>query len=78
MPRYDVTLLEWPDDPDSGGPRLLGRLSDSDLVREVRDRIATSRRRELARLDNPVRPAPAVVRKTRRFKPAGAPETAGS
>lgn len=51
----DLALFEWPTTPEAGGPRLLGRLSDPDLVEQVRDRIAAAHRRELARLEGPVR-----------------------
>ena len=53
-----VALLEWPNGLDRGGPRLLGRTSDSDLVARVRDQLAAERRQELARLEPPVRPVP--------------------
>jgi len=51
----DIALIEWPEGREAGGPRLLGRLSDPDLVETVRDRLAAERRRELARLGSPVR-----------------------
>jgi hypothetical protein len=53
--RVEVALFELADDPTVSGPRLLGRLSDPDLIDLVRDRLAASRRRELARLEAPVR-----------------------
>lgn len=40
------------------GLRLVGRLGDPDLVAAVRVRLAAERRRELARLESPVRPVP--------------------
>ena len=40
---------------DEEGVRLIGRSADSDLVERVRERIAAERRRELARIDHPVR-----------------------
>ena len=55
MPHFDVALIVWPSDPHAGGPRLLGRVSDPDLVDAVRDRIAAARRYELASLERPVR-----------------------
>jgi hypothetical protein len=55
MPRVDLALVEWPEDLSLGGPRLLGRIADPDLVELVRERIAAHRRRELARLGPPVR-----------------------
>src|SRR5258705_11586638 len=48
----DLALIDWSDD---GHPRLLGRLHDADLVEAVRARLAAARRRELSRLENPVR-----------------------
>jgi hypothetical protein len=56
MRTLNVALLEWPDGPEAGGPRLLGRTSDPDLVAQVRKHLAAKRRRELARLESPVRP----------------------
>ena len=58
MTRIDLVLVEWSDFPDLDGPRLLGRVADSDLVDAVRERLAAQRRRELARLEPPVRPVP--------------------
>lgn len=58
MARVDLALIEWPECPDLGGPRLLGRLADPDLVELVRERLVAARRRELARLDQPVRLVP--------------------
>ena len=58
MPRIEITLVEWPECSDIGGPRLLGRIADPDLVEEVRERIAAARRRELAHLEEPVRLVP--------------------
>ncbi len=55
--RTDIALVQWPSDP-TLGPRLLGRIDDPDLVREVRERIAAVRRRELAALESPVRLLP--------------------
>jgi len=49
--KLEVALLEWPDGPENGGPRLLGRLSDPILVKTVRERLAAIRRRELGRLE---------------------------
>ena len=50
-----VALLEWPDGLQAGGPRLLGRTSEPDLIARVQERLAADRRRELARLEPPVR-----------------------
>lgn len=54
MRRLEIALLEWPAE---GGPHLLGRASDSDLIDLVRDRIAAARRRELAQLGDHLRVA---------------------
>jgi hypothetical protein len=40
---------------EGGGARLVGRLSDPDLVETARDRLASAQRRALARLESPVR-----------------------
>ena len=58
--RLDLALVEWPDDPETGPPRLLGRIDDADLVDAARNRLAATRRRELARLESPVRLLPTV------------------
>ena len=50
----DVAVIEWPEG-EAGGPRLLGRLSDPDLVKLATNRLAARRRRELAQLEGPVR-----------------------
>lgn len=55
MRRVDVVLVAWPDPAELGGPRLLGRLADIDVVDLVRERIAAVRRRELAQLEPPIR-----------------------
>ncbi len=57
MRTLTVALLEW--GPEASGPALLGRTSDPDLVAQVREHLAAKRRRELARLESPVRPVPA-------------------
>ena len=57
--RTELALFELADDPSVAGPRLLGRLADPDLIEIVRDRLAAVRRRELARLEPPVRLLPA-------------------
>lgn len=53
--RTELALFELADDPNVAGPRLLGRLTDPDLIETARQRLAASRRRELARLESPVR-----------------------
>ena len=57
--RTEIALFEFPDDP-SISPRLLGRSTDPDLVQTARDRIAAARRRELARIERPLRALPPV------------------
>jgi len=47
----EVSLVEWPDGPEHGGPRLLGRSADPELVEAVRRGIAATRRLELARIE---------------------------
>jgi hypothetical protein len=61
---FDIALIEWPNGSQAGGPRLLGRISDPDLVEAVRNRIGAARRRELARLKRPAR----LVRETPKLK----------
>ncbi len=58
MMRLDVALVEWPELPGLGGPRLLGRTADPELVARVRDCILAEHRRDLARLEEPVANAP--------------------
>jgi hypothetical protein len=55
MERIDCVLVRWRDEFDWGGPEILGRTCDPDLVELVKERIAAARRRELARLEGPVR-----------------------
>ena len=50
---FDIALFEWPDDRTSGGPRLVGRIGDRDLVEAIRLRLAANHRVELARLEQP-------------------------
>ena len=52
---FEVSLIEWPEGLDKGGPRLLGRTQDSEVVDSVREHIAAARRREIARIECPVR-----------------------
>jgi hypothetical protein len=51
----EVSLIEWPSGPEHGGPRLLGRSADPDLITAVREHLAAASRRELTRLEPPVR-----------------------
>ena len=48
----EVCLIEW---LEGGGPRVIGHLRDPEIVARVRRLIAAARRRELARLERPVR-----------------------
>ena len=61
MPHFEIALVEWPEGLDAGGPRLLGRLSDPSVVEQIRSKIASARRRDLARLERPARPVPAPL-----------------
>lgn len=47
MRRYEVCLVEWPEDG-APAPRLLGRTAAPDVVADVRDRIASQQIRLLA------------------------------
>ena len=58
MRSFEIALVEWPEGREAGGPRILGHITDPDLVAQVRDLIATRRRRELSRLESPVRLLP--------------------
>ena len=55
MRSFELALIEWPEGQDVGGPRVLGRVTDSDVISHVRELIAARRRQELARLQSPVR-----------------------
>ena len=54
--RVEACLIEFPDDPELGGPRFLGRTRDEDLVALLRERILAQRRRSLAELGGHLRP----------------------
>ncbi len=54
----EIVLVDWTDRPDFEGPKLLGRLRDSDLVSEAQDRLAAAHLRQRAALRPPVRPVP--------------------
>ena len=54
MRTLEVSLIEWPEGPERGGPRLLGRTSDPELVERMCRHLAKQRRRELAALEPPV------------------------
>ena len=49
--QYEIALFALSSD----GTRLVGRTGDPELVRLIRGRLAADRRRELARLEPPVR-----------------------
>ena len=55
MRTLEVSLIEWPQGPEQGGPRLLGRTTDPDLIETVRSHLAAGHRLEQARLESPVR-----------------------
>ena len=55
MPVLEMALAEW---PEGGGPIVLGRTTDPAIVRAVREHLAARRRRELSRLEGPVRLVP--------------------
>jgi hypothetical protein len=55
MRNLEVSLIEWPSGPERGGPRLLGRSADPDLITAVREHLAAASRRELTCLEPPVR-----------------------
>jgi hypothetical protein len=52
----EIVLVDWSDRPDFEGPKLLGRLRDSDLVSQAQDRLTAAHLRQLAALRRPVRP----------------------
>ena len=55
MRELEVSLIEWAEGRAFGRPRLLESSTDPELVSIVRERLAAERRRELARLEAPVR-----------------------
>jgi hypothetical protein len=54
----EVALIEWPDGREAGGPLVIGHLTDPEIVARVRDLLAAARRRDLRRLEPPVRSIP--------------------
>ena len=54
----EIALVEWPPPGELGGPRLIGRIYDPDLIAEVRERLLAAHRRELARLGEHLSVAP--------------------
>ena len=55
MKELEIALIKWPEGREAGGPRVIGHVTDPGVVARVRELIATARRRELARLEPPVR-----------------------
>ena len=55
MRELEISLIEWPNGAESGGPRLIGRTADPRLIETVREHLANIRRRELAQIEPPVR-----------------------
>lgn len=51
MGALDLALFDWSD----GHARLVGRITDPDLIEAARARLVAARRRELSRLEGPVR-----------------------
>ena len=58
MRELEIALIEWPEGRAAGGPRVVGHLTDPEIVERVRDLVAAARRRELARLQPAVRSIP--------------------
>ena len=56
MRALDVALVEEPEGREAGGPRVLGHITDTEIVAQIQEHIAAARRRELSRLEPPVRP----------------------
>jgi len=54
----ELVLVDWTDRPDFDGPKLLGRLRDSDLVSEAQDRLTAAHLRQLAAIRPPVQVVP--------------------
>jgi hypothetical protein len=48
----EITLIEWPNGREAGGPRLLGRTTDPNLVNRVQENLASAQRRWLAHLED--------------------------
>ena len=53
MRTLEVSLIEWPEGPERGGPRLLGRTEDPEVVAAVSERLAAEGRKALARFKGP-------------------------
>ena len=54
MRDLEVALVEWPHGRDAG-PRVLGHVTDPEVVARVQEIVAAARRRELGRLEPVVR-----------------------
>ena len=52
MRTLEVSLIEWPDGMEAGGPRLLGRTTDPGIVARVQAELAAERRLQLERLES--------------------------
>ena len=55
MRELEIALIEWPDGREAGGPRVIGHVTNPEIVAQVRKIISSARRRELVRLEPPVR-----------------------
>ena len=62
----EVVLVEWAAGRTSG-PRVLGQVTEPEIVARVREIVAAEHRRELARLTPPVR----ALKKTAGHEPSG-------
>jgi hypothetical protein len=51
MRTLEVSLIEWPDGPNHGGPRLLGRTTEPGIVTRVQAELAAQQRERLSRLE---------------------------
>ncbi len=52
MKILEIALVEWGQGRNPDGPRVLGRLADTDLVDEVRSRLADEARSQLSSLES--------------------------
>ncbi len=58
MKKLEIALVEWARGVENGAPRVLGRLADTDLVDEVRSRLADEARSQLSSLESSSAPQP--------------------
>ena len=49
MSVFEVVLVEWAEGRQAGGPRVLGQVTQPEIVERVREIVAAEHRRELAR-----------------------------